>query len=161
MSSECTHLVPAQHLWLPKWATTRRKHSIVGAYNLVCARDGDELKAAFWMHYSHFEYLVIPFALINAPVTFQYFINDILKATLDRYVVAYPDSILIFFRHCWTKHHAHPFHPEEAISTWFCAKVEKCAFDQSSIEFLGSILSPSVIKMDPCKLKAVLRWEVP
>lgn len=45
---------------------------------------------------SHFEYLVMPFRLTNAPAVFQNLVNDILGDMLNRFVFVYLDDILIF-----------------------------------------------------------------
>jgi hypothetical protein len=45
------------------------------AYNLVHIREGDEWKIAFCTRYGHFEYVVMPFHLTNAPIIFQHLMN--------------------------------------------------------------------------------------
>lgn len=52
---------------------------------------------AFRTRYGHFEYLVIPFELANAPASFQSYINRALARYLDYFVVVYMDDILIGF----------------------------------------------------------------
>jgi hypothetical protein len=42
-----------------------------------------------------FEYLVMPFRLVNAPETFQRYINHVLKGKLDQGATAYMDDIFI------------------------------------------------------------------
>ena len=44
----------------------------------------------------HFEYLVIPFRLTNAPATFQASINNILRKYLNILIIMYFDNILIY-----------------------------------------------------------------
>ncbi|KAK1794626.1 hypothetical protein P4O66_001345 [Electrophorus voltai] len=66
------------------------------AYNLVRIREGDEWKTAFVTHSGHYEYLVMPFGLMNAPAVFQWYSNEVLREALDRYVFVYLDDILIY-----------------------------------------------------------------
>ena len=46
----------------------------------------------------HFEYLVVPFGLANAPAVFQTLVNDVLRDFLNWCVFVYFDDILIFSR---------------------------------------------------------------
>jgi hypothetical protein len=43
----------------------------------------------FKIHYNHFEYVVMPFGLINAPNVFQHVMNDVFCEYLDDFVVCY------------------------------------------------------------------------
>ena len=58
--------------------------------------EGDEWKTAFCTHYSVFEYLVMPFGLMNTPTTFQRLMNDIFHNLINVYMVVYLDNILIY-----------------------------------------------------------------
>ncbi|CAJ0927360.1 unnamed protein product, partial [Ranitomeya imitator] len=72
------------------------KIDLRGAYNLVRIRRGDEWKTAFNTPEGHFEYLVMPFGLANAPSVFQSFMHDIFREYLDKFLIVYLDDILIF-----------------------------------------------------------------
>jgi hypothetical protein len=39
-------------------------------------------------------------------------------------------------------------------------KAEKCIFKAWEIEFLGMIISPDGIKMDPIKINAIMSWPI-
>ncbi|XP_063813473.1 vomeronasal type-2 receptor 26-like, partial [Pseudophryne corroboree] len=87
-------------------ATIFSKIDLRGAYNLIRIREGDEWKTAFNTHSGHYEYLVMPFGLCNAPAVFQDFMNDVLREYLDRFLVVYLDDILIF-SHSLEEHRKH------------------------------------------------------
>lgn len=57
---------------------------------------GHEYKTAFKTRYGLFEYLVMPFGLMNAPAQFQSHMQSIFGDLLDLFVVIYLDDILIF-----------------------------------------------------------------
>ncbi|CAJ0964647.1 unnamed protein product [Ranitomeya imitator] len=79
-----------------KGASWFTKIDLRGAYNLVRIRQGDEWKTAFNTPEGHFEYLVMPFGLANAPSVFQSFMHDIFREYLDKFLIVYLDDILIF-----------------------------------------------------------------
>ncbi|CAJ0952838.1 unnamed protein product [Ranitomeya imitator] len=72
------------------------KIDLRGAYDLIRIKQGDEWKTAFNTPEGHFEYLVMPFGLSNAPSVFQSFMHDIFRSYLDKFMVVYLDDILIF-----------------------------------------------------------------
>lgn len=137
-------------------ATIFTKLDLRGAYNLVRIRKGDECKTVFRTRFGHFEYLVMPFGLCNAPSTFQHFVNDLFRDYLDLFVIIYLDDILIFSSSIDSYHK----HVKCVLSRLrqhsLYAKAEKCEFKKQSIQFLGLIISIEGIKMDPQKISAIL-----
>ena len=137
------------------------KLDLKGAYNLVRIADGDEWKTAFRTRYGHFEYMVMPFGLTNAPATFQAFLNDVLREYLDLFVVIYLDDILIFS----DNDDEHENHVRLVLQRLMDAQLqvnlEKCAFSITEVEFLGYVISPNGIAMDPAKVQAIVSWPVP
>jgi hypothetical protein len=55
------------------------KLDLRSAYNLVHIREGDEWKMAFSTTSGHYEYLVMPYGLVNAPSVFQAFVDEIFR----------------------------------------------------------------------------------
>ena len=137
------------------------KFDMRGAYNLLRMASGEEWKTAFRCRYGHFEYQVMPFGLMNAPGTFQAFVNDILHEFLDDFCVVYLDDILIY-SDTQEEHDAHVSKilaklQEAGISL----KLEKCEFDKSSVGFLRFIVGVNGISMDPSMVEAIQAWRTP
>lgn len=137
------------------------KLDLHGAYNLIRIREGVEWKTAFRTRFGHFEYLVMPFGLCNAPATFQHFVNNIFRDYLDLYVIVYLDDILIFSSsladHCRHVRNVLTLLRQHGLYS----KLEKCEFELQCIQFLGLIISVDGIKMDPQKVSAILDWPAP
>jgi RNase H-like domain found in reverse transcriptase/Reverse transcriptase (RNA-dependent DNA polymerase)/Integrase zinc binding domain/Chromo (CHRromatin Organisation MOdifier) domain/Retroviral aspartyl protease len=132
-----------------------------GAYNLLRIAKGDEWKTAFRCRYGHFEYQVMPFGLMNAPGTFQAFVNDVLRDYLDDFVVVYLDDILIYSDTL----EEHTEHVRRVLKKLDAAgiglKLEKCAFDKQEVHFLGFVIGINGISMDPAKVAAIQDWATP
>jgi hypothetical protein len=132
-----------------------------GAYNLIRIREGDEWKTAFRTRYGLFECLVMPFGLTNAPATFQRMINHVLRAYIDDFVIVYLDDILIFSKTL----EEHEEHVHKVLQTLqdanLLVELEKCSFHVQEVKFLGHLISPGQVRMDPDKLKAIRDWEFP
>jgi len=73
--------------------------NLTNASNLTHVKEGNEWKMGFCTHLGLYEYTVIPFGLINAPATFQVFIQDTLCDILHISCAVYLDDILIFSKH--------------------------------------------------------------
>ncbi|KAK3564357.1 hypothetical protein QTP86_017324 [Hemibagrus guttatus] len=72
------------------------KMDLRSAYNLIRIKEGDKWKTAFHTVSGHYEYLVMPYGLMNAPAVFQSLIKEVFKDLLNHYVIAYIDDILIY-----------------------------------------------------------------
>ena len=76
-----------------RWFT---KFDLKNAYHQLHIKYDNEWKMVFHMWYDHFEYMIIPFDLFNAPVIFQTYINKALINMIDVFYVVYLDDILIY-----------------------------------------------------------------
>ncbi|XP_075180996.1 uncharacterized protein LOC142251834 [Anomaloglossus baeobatrachus] len=137
------------------------KLDLRGAYNLLRIRPGDEWKTAFRCRYGHFEYLVMPFGLCNAPAAFQHLVNDIFRDIMDQFMVIYLDDILIFSDSL----QEHQEHVKTVLTrlreNHLYIKLEKCEFHCSQIQFLGYVISPQGLNMESGKIQAILDWPEP
>uniref|UniRef100_A0A8C5PHN1 ribonuclease H n=1 Tax=Leptobrachium leishanense TaxID=445787 RepID=A0A8C5PHN1_9ANUR len=144
-----------------KGARIYTKLDLRGAYNLIRVKKGHEWKTAFNTRSGHYEYLVMPFGLCNAPAVFQDLINDTLRDFLQTFVIVYLDDILIYSPDKET-HHAHVQQVlRRLLKAGLYCKLEKCLFDREMVHFLGYIITPEGFQMDPGKLSAILDWPLP
>ncbi len=153
-------LVPASLEQLRK-AKYFTKLDLRSAYNLIRIREGDEWKTAFSTTSGHYEYLVMPFGLSNSPSVFQAFINEVFRDMLNRWVIVYIDDILIYS----DSYEDHVQHVrmvlQRLIANQLYAKTEKCEFHQSTVSFLGYVISSGGVAMDKRKVRALVNWPRP
>src|ERR1700720_406619 len=145
----------------PGKARIYTKIDLQHAYHLVHIAKGDEWKTAFWTCYGSFEWKVMPFGLTNAPAAFQHFMNDIFADMVDGCVIIYLDDILVYSDNI----DQHRTHIREVLR-WLhkhglYAGAHKCSFHQDTVEYLGYILSPSGLTMDPAKVQTIQDWPEP
>jgi hypothetical protein len=130
-------------------------------YHLIRIKKGEEWKTAFRTRYGHYEYTVMPFGLTNAPATFQELINNVLRAHLDIFVIAYLDDILVYSENMED-------HVEHVRTVLRCLdqfnlrlKPEKCEFHKDEVAFLGYIVGANGVRMSEDKIKVVKEWPQP
>ncbi len=137
------------------------KIDLRSAYNLLRIAKGHEHKTAFRTCYGLFEWLVMPFGLTNAPSAFQHFINDVLSNMVDRFLVIYLDSILIFSP-SQSEHDKHVHAVLQRLLEFnLFAKASMCEFDKDEVEFLGFRVLDKGLKPNPAKVETIHNWPQP
>jgi hypothetical protein len=138
------------------------KMDLRAGYNNVRIRNGDEWKAAFTTKYGLFEPTVMFFGLCNSPAMFQRMMDTIFEEELRAgWLSIYIDDLLIGAET-----------PGELIQRTLrvleklrlhdlFVKPEKWTFNSQQVEFLGVILEPGRITMDPVKVKGISEWPTP
>ena len=142
-------------------ATIFSKIDLNSGYWQVRVNEADVEKTAFRTRYGHFEWLVMPLGLTNAPATFMHMMNDTFHEFLDDFVVIFIDDILIYSR----TPQEHLQHLRKVLTLLrthrLFAKASKCVFGVSEIDFLGHTISADGIMVDKAKVKAILEWPEP
>ncbi|XP_027338009.1 uncharacterized protein LOC113851906 [Abrus precatorius] len=128
---------------------------------MIRPSDEDIPKTAFRTRYGHYEYIVMPFGVTNAPAVFMDYMNQIFRPFLDQFMVVFIDDVLIYF----SSSEEHAEHLRTVLSILrekqLYAKLSKCEFWLEEVKFLGHVISAKGIAVDPSKVEAVLQWERP
>ena len=138
------------------------KFDVCWGYNNIRIKEGDEWKAAFVTNRGLFEPKVMFFGLTNSPATFQSLMNSIFVDLVAAGKVAvYLDDILIYStdleNHCKVVHEVlHRLQEHDLF-----LQPEKCEFEQTSVEYLGLVISEGTVHMDEVKVKAIAKWLAP
>ena len=134
------------------------KIDLVSGYHQIRIHPEDVPKTAFRTRYGHFEFLVLPFGLTNAPATFMHMMHHIFRPMLDRCVLIFLDDILIFSRNM----EEHERHVREVLEllrrNQLYAKESKCEFFVDRVEFLGHLIDTDGVHMMHDKVKAITEW---
>ncbi|XP_061372918.1 uncharacterized protein LOC133315333 [Gastrolobium bilobum] len=142
-------------------ATIFSKLDLRSGYHQIRMHSEDIHKTAFLTNHGHFEFMVLPFGLSNTPSTFHATMNDVFAPLLRRFVVIFFDDILVFSSTLQT----HVTHLSQVLDILrkqqLYAKLSKCSFATSSIQFLGHIVSSDGVVPDPDKVIAVSEWPTP
>uniref|UniRef100_A0A4W5LR80 ribonuclease H n=1 Tax=Hucho hucho TaxID=62062 RepID=A0A4W5LR80_9TELE len=137
------------------------KLDLRSAYNLVHIREGDEWKTAFSTTSGHYEYLVMPYGLKNAPSVFQSFVDKIFRDLLGQGLVLYIDDILIYSATRAEHVSLVRMVLGRLLEHDLYVKAEKCLFFQPSVSFLGYRISTSGVEMESDRISAVRNWPTP
>ena len=141
------------------------KLDLQSGYHQISIEPEDRYKTAFRIGEPvegncHFEWKVMPFGLKNAPPTFQRYMTLIMNECCDCCLV-YMDDLLVFSK----TQEAHRTHLTRVFGALdkaqLRAKLSKCVFGATEVEFLGHVVRHGTIDMDPEKRDAILKWQPP
>jgi hypothetical protein len=125
----------------------------------VAAKDRE--KTAFTTPFGIYEFLVMPFGLINAPATFQRVMDRVFHEVAWKFVLVYVDDIIIYSK----TREEHENHLRVVFTLLRNAglkiNLEKCDFFRTRLAFLGHIITVEGITPDPAKIEKVKSYPVP
>jgi hypothetical protein len=104
---------------------------------------------------------VLPFGLINRPVIYQRYINDVLFKYLDDFYTAYLNDILIYSEN--PKEYKIYVRKvlEKLRLAGLQADIKKCEFSVTWTKYLGFIISINGIEVDLLKIEVIYNWKYP
>ena len=118
-------------------------------------------KTAFVTNEGHYEWLVMPFGLKNAPATFQRIIQQILGPLLYKGAINYLDDIIIYSE----TFEEHMQLLEEVLHRLsqnnIKLKLKKCHFVKPEVTYLGHTISHNTVKPSKEKTEAIRNFPVP
>jgi hypothetical protein len=142
-------------------ASVFSKMDLRSGYWQVRIKEEDVEKTAFRTKTGHYEWLVMPFGLTNAPATFQRLVTKILKEFFNDCACVYLDDIIIYSK-TPEEHQDHLRRVFQKLNeNQLFAKLSKCIFYQSEVEFLGHIINKDGVHTDPKKVQAMVDWPTP
>jgi hypothetical protein len=121
----------------------------------------DVPKTAFTSRHGHYERLVLPMGLTNAPAAFMALMENTFREELDKFVLVFLDDILVYSK-TLEEHEQHLRVVLERLrEKKLYAKLSKCQFFRQEVEFLGHYVGRNGVRMVEGKVTAVERWPVP
>ncbi|KAL6191616.1 hypothetical protein ACLB2K_038006 [Fragaria x ananassa] len=122
-------------------ASVFSKIDLRSGYHQLRIRESDVAKTAFRSRYGHYEFVVMPFRLTNAPAAFMDLMNKVFSPYLDHFVIVFIDDILVYSKS--EKEHAKHLRLILRIlrNAQLFAKFSKCEFWLDKVGFLGHVVS--------------------
>jgi hypothetical protein len=137
------------------------KLDLWSGYHQIRVKEEDVHKTAFRTCFGHYEYLVLPFGLTNAPAVFMRLMHDVLRPLLGKCVAVFLDDILVYSE--TEEQHEEDLKQVLALlqENRLFAKKSKCEIGVREVEYLGYIVSDGGIKPVHDKIEAIRSWPLP
>jgi len=101
---------------------------------------------------------VVPFGLTNVPSVFMSLINDVFQEYLDKFICVYLDDILVYNENL-DDHLRHlRLTLDKLREHKLYAKRSKCPFAETTVDYLGHVISAHGFSMEDEKVNAIRTW---
>ncbi|GBG66908.1 hypothetical protein CBR_g72663 [Chara braunii] len=131
------------------------KIDLKSGYRQIEVHPNDQYKTTFRTRNGHYEFIVVPFGLTNAPTTFQRCMNDLFRPWSDRFVVVYLNDILVLSKTL----QEHEGHLRQVLKKLreanFKINAKKCKWAKTQVLYLGHVLDGDGIKPENNKIAAI------
>lgn len=127
----------------------------------IPVREGDRYKTAFCIPGGHFQFIRMPFGLVNATATFQRVMEDILNNMIGEGVHVFVDDVVVY---------AESFNQllerleqvfKRIQNVGMSLNSKKCHLFKTEIDLLGYHVSESGLSPNKDKVSSILSWPEP
>uniref|UniRef100_A0A3B3RBJ3 Gypsy retrotransposon integrase-like protein 1 n=1 Tax=Paramormyrops kingsleyae TaxID=1676925 RepID=A0A3B3RBJ3_9TELE len=130
-------------------------------YYQVEMNEEDKLKTAFVCPFGFYEFNRMPQGVTNAPSTFQRLMEKCMKDINLKEVLVFLDDLIVFSS-TLEDHETRLTHVLERLREYgLKLSPDKCKFFQTSVRYLGHIVSRDGVSTDPEKVQALKTWPRP
>ena len=131
------------------------------AYNQINVVSENLHKTAFTSPLGLYQFVRMPFGLVNTPATFQRIMSRVFREKMFKSVVCYLDDILIFSN--TIEEHMNMIEKvlERLRNVGLQLNIKKCSFIKKKVILLGHRISAEGLGTDPEKISAIKTWEKP
>ena len=141
-------------------ATFISKVDLTKGFHQIPVNPSDCPKTSFCTPWGKFQYKYMPFGLRNGPAVFQRLMDNLLHRD-KQFSQVYIDDIAIFSA-TWEEHCQHiDVVLGRLREAGLTAKVAKCQWAQTRVEFLGHIVGMGKVSPAELKVKAVADFQLP
>lgn len=130
-------------------------------YWQIRVAEEDVAKTAFTSRHGHYEWLVLPMGLTNAPAEFMALMETTFREELNKFVLVFLDDILVYSKTLQEHERQLGVVLQRLREQKLYAKLSKCCFFRQEVEFLGHFVGRAGVRMVEGKVAAVERWPTP
>ena len=106
----------------------------------------------FLSYWGFYKCNVLPLKLMNAPETFQRFLNSVFYEFFDNFLGVYLDDLLVYSQSLYEHMHYLRLVLGKLWTHKFCSKMSKCEFASPQMEYLGHSISTQGVAPNPNKV---------